>query len=798
MPQFSVTAPDGTQYSVNAPDGANEQDAINYVQANHQPDASVAQPATDTPAAPAPKYNPMGTGSGPAAATYVNGGLFGAGDEAVSGATAAYQTLADVIHGRSHDDANGNANSTTLGDLSKYYNENLDDYRTGQSVYAEQHPGRAAGYGLAGGAATVIPAMLMGDEAAPLSLGQKAIQGAKTGAVVGAVSGFNNGEGGFVPRVENAGKGAAEFSALSAATPVVLAGGSNIVHKAWDAGKGLANIVGDTVTDWTNPQRAALQKVGQSLVNDATPAPGGAAPSASVDDVINRIQNNGLTPAEAGGPNIEAMTDAYIQKPGAARPYATAMMADRTATQRDKIAAIVQNALGTDGSGTNAIEMAQASKAKIGPLADAAFQPAEDVTNVVGADPTMQRLLGNKDVQAGIPRGLRILQNEADANGTTFNPSDYGVTGYTDAAHPDEIADLKNQLNAAVFNHSKLLDLHDELAGSVNGTSALAGKQLGFWRRNSINDAAGEAQNLAAVRGQLADSADNVQNLQQQVDSKSIQGGDPIFSKVPNMRIIDAAKRGLDAQINDNSNEFGHLNDLGRTQAMLKSALVGQAKSLNPAYANYLNTAADEYSLQSAAKLGRGIWNSPNKEETITQLSNLSAPQKQMALQGAVRSFMEQTEKSPDSANLAATKLTKPYWRDILSPLVDDPTKLDGLVGDLQTHADAFRRNATWLNQSRTALRGQFNGEAPSSIGELVAHLIGKVKNEGGVNDRVSSILFDQNPATSIPNLQKAVQLANPSTPQNFAMPTDPTGQLDYKKLLGLYYSGAGNNNQGN
>ena len=691
MPTFRVTSPDGAVYEVKAPEGATEDQAIAYAQQQHQ----AAQPTSpEAPEKPASNTPPVFGMMGGTAANFAQGALLGGGDEAIAGAAALMRAA----------DSGGH-----FSDLSNYYDEALPVTRQGMTQFSEEHPYIAGGAGFAGGAATIVPSIMMGGIPAETSLLAKMGAGAKAGAGIGALSGFNNGEGGFGNRAMGSAKDAAFYAGLSAALPLAMTGGANFAKGAWNVGKDIGSGVADIVSAWTNPEKTALAKIGQAIAYDATPVNGQA--QMPVQDLINTIKQRGLSPAEAGGANLEAMTDALAQKPGTARPFLQQIMDQRVAEQRDKITGLVQDTLGSDGQGTNAIEMAKAAKEKIAPLAEAAFQPNAEVNAAIGADPLIQRLLGNEDVQAGIPRGIRIIRNEADAANAPFNLQDYG---------------LANQ----------------GANGEIAGTGA------------------------------------------------------------PNMRMIDAAKRGLDAQISENSNEWGHLNDLGRSQFLLKKSLVSRAKELHPAYAEYLNTAADQFALRDAAKLGRGIWNTPDKEETITRLSDLSAPEKKVALDGAVRSLTEHIERRPDDANLALTKLGRPYYRDLLAPLVDDPQSLDNLVTQLQQHADAFRRNSKWLKGSQTALRQAYtDAQSPDLEKQSFLQLIkSKLMDTNAVRDHATNILLNTNPEVAAQNVQRALQMMPEVQPTNFianpALPKPPA--LDYRKILSAFYAGSGgNSNQG-
>ena len=869
MPTFEVMSPDGRKFEVNAPEGATQDDAIAYVQKNM---------ATSAPKA-AKRSEPEDPSIGDLASAVWNSkpedwngvgkdlvryganagkGLFGLVDEAGAGIGAGLTKIGVL--------------DPALGDPAQSeYDRRLANIRQTQNEFEQEHPGAAAVGQLSTGLIATAP--LMSAKATQLAeatpvVGRAAqaingianptlrasAQAASTGAGLGAVSGFGSGEGGFANRALNAGKDAVAYGVAGGLIPPVIAGAGKVISGAGmvagtvgGAVKGAAGKVGSVLEDWYAPERAAARQVGRALAADATPINGQA--QAPLEDVLAKVRA-GMTPAEAGGSNIEALTDAIAQQPGPARPYIQQMMDQRVAQQGEDIPNAIMSALGTDGEGTNAIEMAKAAKAKVRPLAEKAFAPFEapvEERSVFSLRPEGREsdyyyhATPLKNIDGIKSEGLRTsksnLERTSGFRANFFSKSIDDVDWHV----PDADAPVMRVKRSYI---RKLGHAEDTPDGKVHWARdretpeirvdadippeklEVYSKEAGGWipleqfgmRENlppsnpvgadpvvqrllQNNDVkAGIPRGVRIIRNE-ADAAGEPFSLQDYglveinpgvEDTLQMQG-------VPNMRLIDAAKRGLDAMINENSNQWGHLNDLGRSQYLLKKALVDRAKELNPAYADYLNTAASEYSLQNAAKLGRGIWRTGNKEETITQLADLSAPEKKMALQGAVRGLLEEIEKKPESANLAATKLTKPYYRDLLSPLVDDPKQLDTLVGQLQEKSQAFLRNRTWLQQSRTALRQEYGKGAPTS---LMGMLRDTVFNSPEVRDRTAQMLLNNRTNDSAEILQKAYNLANKGkAPQNFV--TNPArvtpkmleDQRWRRAILEGFYAGSQTNN---
>jgi hypothetical protein len=422
------------------------------------------------------------------------------------------------------------------------------------------------------------------------------------------------------------------------------------------------------------------------------------------------------------------------------------------------------------------------------------------------------QVLGN-DAAGGMP-----VQDVIDAvKATGMSPAEVG--GSNLEAYADNLAQqpgparpyMANMLEQKVANQAEAIPqmVKDQLGSTGEGTNAI---DLAAQRKAIVQPLAEKA--FADVPGLAEDP-----HIQQLLQNPRVQSGlqtgleyarseadmsgvpfTPPKLDTPSMQMLDMAKRGLDAQITAGTDAItGALSPDARIAQGLKTALVSKMKAASPDYANYLKTAADQFSLQDAAKLGRSLWNSTNKEEMVTRLSGLSDPEKTMALNGAVRGLVEQMERKPDNANIALTQLRKPYYRDLLRPLVPEDGSLDNLVENLSQQAQAFQRNQQWLSQSKTALRGQF-GDKPTDFSGILKTIQGKILNSDTVRDRAAQMILDQNPQTSVPMLHRAAQFA-PKPPTNFVNnPAPGPGEpMNFQRFLAPFYMGArtSNTNQG-
>lgn len=144
------------------------------------------------------------------------GATFGLADEFAAAADATVAPAVDWVLGKF---GLGKTNTSTAPSWSQRYDENLSRERGQDKAYDAAYPGWSA-TGQIGGTLATLPMlpkwMLAGGAGIP-----GLARSAATGAGLGAVAGFGEGEGGFENRVGEAGKTAAIGGAVGLAAPVV-------------------------------------------------------------------------------------------------------------------------------------------------------------------------------------------------------------------------------------------------------------------------------------------------------------------------------------------------------------------------------------------------------------------------------------------------------------------------------------------------------------------------------------------------------------------------------------------------
>ncbi|MDG4675660.1 hypothetical protein P9A16_31665 [Shinella sp. 838] len=118
--------------------------------------------------------------------------------------------------------------------------------------------------------------------------------------------------------------------------------------------------------------------------------------------------------------------------------------------------------------------------------------------------------------------------------------------------------------------------------------------------------------------------------------------GDPIISGVPNFRTLDVIKKGMDALVDDNKNEFGRLTQKGVALSKTRDAFVRKLDDINPDYATARKSWAGGTQEMNAFNEGRDIFSSRIHPDFLSSdFSKMSEGQKE-AFQLGVRAAADE------------------------------------------------------------------------------------------------------------------------------------------------------------
>lgn len=269
--------------------------------------------------------------------------------------------------------------------------------------------------------------------------------------------------------------------------------------------------------------------------------------------------------------------------------------------------------------GQKEVELKQAHDDKEMVLEHLRSSQTDRLTGVPGVvwNPRIQRLIDNPRIQAGMAKGYQIERDLADADGRTFDPKEYAITGEQD--------------------------------------------------------------------------------------------GQPIASKVPNMRLLAAAKTGLDSMLANNPalmRDFktGKRPAEGMAVEKLRNSLVKELDTVNPKYKEARDVWAGPSGSIDAANLGESAF-LRHPEENAEAVKAMTASEKEFARLGLAEKIREKILKTGFSGDEAKAIIKNPWMRDQIAPFFNSEKEMNAFIKDVTDERTMFESGVAIAKNSLTADR---------------------------------------------------------------------------------------------
>jgi hypothetical protein len=410
------------------------------------------------------------------------------------------------------------------------------------SMGAAGNPASSIGPSALGNTVSGIPVIgpkLAGFLNAPTAatVGGRMAQTGKTGAGIGGVYGFNEGEGGISDRAGSAVGGALMGGAIGAGAVPVIEGGVGAAQKLYSA---LAEKFGSS-------EAPGVRKIMEAMRRDRiTP-----------EEAAAKLRDNpNAALMDAAGENTTALAAAAGTVPGPSKQVAQKFIEDRMGGRGQRMVGAVDKNLAPSGELYSTIEELSAQRAKdAAPLYEAAYSSGPVHSDRIAG------MLKDPIMQNGLKQGLEIQRLNALAEGKAFNPVDYAITGFNEA-------------------------------------------------------------------------------------------GDPIIGGVPNMKTLDAVKKGLDNIIDgyrDGVTGRVNLDQRGAAIDNVRRQFLKEIDAINPDYAAARSAWAGPSADIAAAKLGRSFVNK-DEEVTAKMLASMSDSEKDAFRIGAARALKDMIASNTNGA----------------------------------------------------------------------------------------------------------------------------------------------------
>lgn len=384
-----------------------------------------------------------------------------------------------------------------------------------------------------------------------------------------------------------------------------MAGGSLVdekahpyLHAALETGGALlggglasgARALGGALKDVNAPAEDVANKYVSQLLTKSGGSP---------DTVIaNAVPGRGQMAAEAmGAPGIGALAT-LGRRPGSTGEALGAALSERSQSAPTRILADVAQASGIDpGAAVGNMEnIVKQGRAAASPLYTKAFAggsvaPLEDQFR--------SALTAATGAKGQIAKQISTIEQS--------NPGALAARGAAGADVRAKYMDLHGQLNAAEADRKATLDMFKRAQAdkSSNAPGAVWSPRVQQFLDDPIVKQ-GINKGLEIQRLESLASGKPFHPSEIGVTGTS-ETGEPIIESVPNMRLLDAGKRGLDSILESYRNPITRSLDLderGRAIEAVRKSYLDELDSLNPDYKAARSAAGDYLSANSAFKTG--------------------------------------------------------------------------------------------------------------------------------------------------------------------------------------------------
>jgi hypothetical protein len=682
--------------------------------------------------------------------------------------------------------------------FSDVYHEELARQRGFGEAYAENHP-VASKVATTLGTVASIPVSGAAKAVTAPTLAGRVAQGAGQGAIIGGISGYgNSNDQGLGETALDVGQGAAAGTAIGAASPVVA---EKVISPAvsWFARTPLGQWVvskfgGDAI------QSQAVRQVAQRMSQDAS---GGGPGAQDVLDLLSSAPpGKPLAPIDFAGENVRGRGGAIARQPGEGRQVLTSFLNDRDVGAGARLASDVDSNISSGGSAFETSDaLMKARSAASGPAYDQAFQGGSTAPLVDQLRDSLQAATGAKGQIA-----KQIAQIERDSPGALASR---GAAGADIRAN---YMQLHQDLAQAEQDRVATLSMFKRAQGdaSANAPGAVWNPRIQQFLDDPVFQ--GGLSRGMQIQRLEALSQGKPFNPTEYAVTGADAAGKPIIGAVPNMRLLDAGKKGLDAIIQDNRDSVtGRLNEMGRAVDMVRGAYLKQLDAVNPSYAAARAAWSGPSASLDAVRAGQGVF-LKDPAEIAHEFGQLAPNDQEFYRLGAADALKKSISKTGMGGDEAKRIIGNQYTQNQLRPLFPTSDAYDNFIGAATAENRMFNTRFDLLRGSQTAGRvAEDAGHASGAMGHAMQgavalgegapvaatlsgvralrSLIGNAGESPEVNAAVARMLTSTDPAANRAALASVLAAQNaPSRTPMVSLPLAAAMARAYPDLRQLPY----------
>lgn len=261
------------------------------------------------------------------------------------------------------------------------------------------------------------------------------------------------------------------------------------------------------------------------------------------------------------------------------------------------------------------------------------------------------------------------------------------------------------------------------------------------------------------------------------------QDGNVTLRSVPNMRVLDAGKRGLDAMIADERNPItGRLSQRGVSLDQFRRAYLGQIDSLdtNGVYAAARNAWAGPSASMDALRAGQGVF-SKGPDEIASEFARLPDNNQEFYRLGAADAIKERLARTGMGGDEAKRIIGNDYTQAQLRPLFRSQDDYDRFINSATAENRMFETRRSLIGGSDTARRLAEDNQESGAVGHAVrgaaalmegapvAATLSGLKAIGAltggespqVNAAAARLLFNPEPIANLQTLSRVLDAQN-------------------------------------
>lgn len=585
----------------------------------------------------------------------------------------------------------------------------------------------------AGAAGSFDPHDAVGQVINPLNY---AVRGAGLlkGGVMGAASGAMQPVSEDAPwyqRAENAASGAAIGLGLGAAFRGLSAAGRAMLDKVAPLGQ----------ADRTQAQ--AVAKILDRFQDDEK---GGGPSATAAIAAVNAARARGtpMALADAGGKNVQGLAGSLARTPGAPKSIAEQNARGQMREAGKRLSDIGAEHIASGPTMRQTVDALTAGqKAAAAPLYEKAMQPG----SVAPLEKQFEEVF--RDTAKEAADAVKELQKaQSAATLAAAKVSRAGNDVYSASAALKEQASARASLQEARQKFQAAQQAKQQVLTRLREAQAAsaAGQRGGVWSPRIQQIISDPIMKPAIARGLEiqrleALAANKPFNPRDYAVTGTDKEGNPIIGQVPNMRLLDSIKKGMDAIIEDfrdpltgklNFMNSGDRGQVARHLDQIRRSFLSEIDAVNPVYKDARAAWAGPAQAKGVILQGRNIFKM-HPEEVQKTWDRLSPSEREFFKIGAADWWRDEIAKSGPKSP-AARGLDKNDFnemiKDRLRPLFSTQQKFDDFIDAVTDERTIFVQAGRRLGGSQTAERQAEDAEL--GMGAGASAVKGIVKAAGG------------------------------------------------------------------